>query len=219
MRITALRNLLLICCSLGLLTSCQKELSFDDPVNPGGGTGNPGGGGNPNTTSILGDYDFMGLRANTYAAVSITLLGETVKAVTTSDYTSQNNTGTVKITASSFVYNAVGYEIHSMANMKSYTNGVMDFEQDFPFDFISPPTTDTYPYTPITSDSLTISGPIGVPNPSGGTPTGPVGIKTSWSGDTLLIRTRHSFSQNVIQGGLPAVMNVSVDGITKLKKK
>jgi hypothetical protein len=33
--------------------------------------------------------------------------------------------------------------------------------------------------------------------PSGATPTGPVGLKLSWSGDTLLMKINSTFTQNV----------------------
>ena len=63
-----------------------------------------------------------------------------------------------------------------------------------------------------------VTGVLGVPDPSGATPTGPVGAKTSWSGDTLLLKMTSSFTQNISQGGVPGILTGFVNGIVKLKK-
>jgi hypothetical protein len=60
---------------------------------------------------------------------------------------------------------------------------------------------------------------MGIPSdPSGTIPAGPVGLKLSWSGDTLLLKVNTSFTQSVSQGGVPATMIASVKGTFKLKK-
>lgn len=213
---TVVRYLLLLFCSTTILISCQKEVNFDTP--PGG---NPGGG-NPGTgtdSSIVGEYDFLGITASTYAAVTITSPVGEVQVVATSNYVSTNNKGTVSITSNNFVYNAVGYDIHAPVNIKTYIDSSLISDQDSTYDLITPPTNNTYPYTRISADSLTITGNLGVPDPTGVTPTGPVGVKTSWSGDTLILRVKTKFTQNVAQGGIPGILNGTVDGITKLKKR
>ena len=212
MKLTANQPLLAILSIFLFLTSCQKEIDLQDPVNPGNGTGN-------NNNSIIGEYNFVGTIASTYSSVTVSDQGSELKAVSVSGYITQNNVGTVKITASDIIFMAVGYSIDTTVNLKTYLDGVLFDDSDLPYMLTVPPTNTTNPYTRINIDSLNITGALGVPDPSGATPTGPVGIKTSWSGDTLLLKIASSFTQNISQGGVPGTLTGSVNGIAKLKKR
>lgn len=127
--------------------------------------------------------------------------------------------GTANITASDIVFIGVGYSIDTTANSKTYIDGVLFNEADLPFVLTVPPANTTNPYTRINNDSLNVIGALGVPNPSGATPTGPVGLKISWSGDTLLLKITSSFTQNISQGGVPGILTGFVNGVAKLKKR
>ncbi|MBL7737595.1 MAG: hypothetical protein JNK14_00120 [Chitinophagaceae bacterium] len=212
-KITAL---LVFLCTSVLLISCQKEVS----VELGTGNGNGNGGGGNNNNSIEGDYDYVGVHAVTLSTVTFTILGEETKSVTTSDYYGKNCTGTVKITANQFISTNVAYDIDTTMNVKMYTNGVLTDDEDFPFTASVPPTGGTSTYVKNSADSITVTGSFGSsPNPSGNNPTGPIGARLSWSGDTLIMKTSASFTQNISQGGIPAVFVGKVSAVTKLKKR
>jgi hypothetical protein len=137
-----------------------------------------------------------------------------------SDYVTQNNTGTVKITSNQFISSGLGYSIDTTMNEKTYQDGVLFDDSDFPFVVSVPASGSTSPYTRINTDSITTTGALGVAaDPSGTTPTGLVGAKLSWSGDTLLMHVNTSFTQSITQGGIPGTITGSVDGITKLKRR
>jgi hypothetical protein len=206
-------KLLLVICSTVFLTSCQKEAGFDDQ-NDG-----PGNGGNPANSNIIGEYDFVGLVVNTEAISTVSVPPDILKGVTTSFYTTVNNTGTVKITATNFISTGIGYEIHSTAHGITYLNGDLEMEFDFPMDAVVPPANGSSPYTRITSDSLTMTGGLGVPDASGMVPTATVGQKYRWSGDTLLFTTNATTTHTVIDNGVPAVVNDKVSVISRLKKR
>jgi hypothetical protein len=210
MKLTNIKPLLPFIAALLLLSSCQKEVNFQDGQNPGGGTGN---------NSIIGDWDFVGLSATTNATITVTSPLGDVKAVTTSGYTSKNNTGTVKITSADFIYTNFGYSIDTTMNVKTYIAGLLVDDTDAPFAFTSPATSNTTPYTRINADSLSVVGFAGVPDPTGAAPTGPVGVRIAWSGDTLLLKVATNFTQNINQGGMPATLNATLTGITKLKRR
>ena len=196
-----------------VFTSCQKEVNYANNDNPGnaGGTGN--------TSDIVGDYDFVGLSAHTQSTVTVSELGQEIKTVTVSDYVSQNNTGTVKITSNQFISSGLGYSIDTTMNEMTYQDNVLVDNSDFPFVVTVPASNSTSPYSRVAADSISVTGALGVaPDPSGSTPTGPVGVKVSWSGDTLLLHVNTSFTQSVTQSGIPGTITGSVDGITKLKK-
>jgi hypothetical protein len=195
-------------------TSCQKEVNYANNNN----SANTGGTGN--TNDIIGVYDFVGLLAHTQSAVTVTELGQEIKTVTVSDYVSQNNTGTIKITSNQFISSGLGYSIDTTMNAKTYRDNVLFDDSDFPFVLSVPASNSTSPYSRITADSISVTGALGVaPDPSGTTPTGPVGVKISWSGDTLLLHVNTSFTQSVTQSGIPGTVTGSVNGITKLKRR
>lgn len=213
MKIQSTPKFLLISCVVIFLASCQKEISI------GLGSQGNGGGTGGNNTSIIGNWNFVGMVAHTNSTVSVTAGGDQLKTITTSDYITENNVGTVQITASQFITNGMAYSIDTTMNVKTYLNGVLFDDMDMPFVMSAPATSSTSPYTRINNDSLTVTGAFGVPDPSGSTPTGPVGIRIGWSGDTLLLKVASSFTQTVIQGGVPATVTGSVMGITKLKRQ
>jgi hypothetical protein len=191
------------------LASCQKEINYALP-NASAVPGN----------SIVGDYDFVGLSAHTESTVTVTEQGQTIKTVTVSDYVTKNNVGTAKITFNQLIGTGIGYSIDTTVNVKTYINNVLSEQMDISFVGTVPPTNTVSPYLQITADSLTVTGDFGVlPDPSGYVPTGPLGLKLRWSGDTLLLKENLTFTQSVTQNGVPGVMVGSVVGVTKLKKR
>ena len=210
-------KLLLLSSLIIVFTSCQKEVDFQTR-NSSGGTGGTGGTGN--TNDIVGDYDFVGMVAHTQSTVTVNAQGQQLKAITISDYVTKSNIGTVKITSNQFITTGLGYSIDTVMNVKTYIDNVLFDDSDVPFVASVPSSSSTSPYVRISADSITVTGALGVsPDPSGNTPTGPVGVKLSWSGDTLLLKVNSSFTQSITQGGVPGIITGSVNGITRLKKR
>lgn len=197
-------------------TSCEKEVNYANNNN----SNNGGTGGNGSTQDIIGTYDFVGIEAHTQSTVTVNTGGQELKSVTVSNYVSKNNTGTMQITSSQFISNNLGYSIDTIMNVKSYTDNVLIDDSDFPFVETVPGSSSTSPYTRITADSISVVGALGAPSdPSGTIPTGTVGMKLAWSGDTLLLKVNTSFTQPITQGGVTGVITESVIGVNKLKKR
>lgn len=217
MRVTGTKTLLLILSGFMLfLISCQKEVSFDNSTGQGGGGTGGGPGGN---RSILGDYDFVGVIAHTNTSITVDAGGQQLKTVTISDYTGKNYAGTVKITSNQIIATDLSYLVDTMVNAKTYVDGVLVDDSNYPFTASIPPTSNTTPYVLNSPDSITVTGPFGIATgPSGTAPTGSVGERISWSGDTLIFRTSVSFTQSINQGGVPATFTGFIDATTKLKK-
>jgi hypothetical protein len=214
MRLQTITKILPLLASAIVLASCQKEISAE---LPGSGSGSGGSGGN-STANIAGDYDFVGISAHTVSTVNLSQAGQTMKTVTVSDYVSQDNTGTVKITSNQMIGTNVGYSVDTTMNNKTYLNGLLIDDSDLPFTFTAPPTSSTSTYVRNSADSITMTGSLGVPDPSGNNPTGPVGTKLSWHGDTLYMKINMTITQTINQGGVPATMTGTVNGVSKLKK-
>ena len=86
----------------------------------------------------------------------------------------------------------------------------------------NPPTSTTSTYVKNSADSITVTGTFGIAqgtSGSGGTNTAPVGLKLSWSGDTLSLKVSTTLVESINQGGVPAVATSSITGITRIKKK
>ncbi|HLG38434.1 MAG TPA: hypothetical protein VI461_02160 [Chitinophagaceae bacterium] len=219
MRIATIKPLLVLSLII-VFVSCQKEASFENGGGPGGPGGGGGTGGGGNTSNIVGDYDFVGIVAHTKSTVTVNAAGQELKTITISDYASESNSGTVKITSNQFIGTDLAYSIDTTMNAKTYVDNVLLDDSDFPFVFSVPPTSSTSSYVRVSSDSITVTGTIGTaPDPSGTPPTGPIGVKLSWSGDTLLMKMSATVTQTIDQGGVPATVVGSVIGTTKLKKR
>jgi len=158
--------------------------------------------------------------AHTEGTVTINDQGQTIKTVTVSDYVTKNNVGTAKITSNQVIGNGIGYSIDTTVNVATYINNILTEQLDVPFVATVPPANTISPYIQITADSITVTGDFGVlPDPSGNVPTGPIGLKLSWLGDTLLLKVNSTFTQTVTQNGVPGVMTGTAVGVTKLKKR
>lgn len=201
-----------------LFTACQKEVDFPPGQNPN----NPNNPGNPSNQSIIGNYDFVGLTAHTIATTTANDGGDQMRTVTVSHYTSKNNTGTYTINATQFISDNIAYSVDTTMNSKVYINGILTDDFDLPFQVTMPPTSNSVTYIKNGSDSITVTGPVGpvTGGPSGTLPpTGSLGYKYSWSGDTLILKTAASFTQNVNQGGVQATVSQSATVTARLKKK
>lgn len=198
---------------LAFLFSCQKEVNLQDDNNNTG----------PITNSIVGNYDFVGMQANTKSTVVTGSGPLQEKIITASSYSSTNNTGTVAITASQMNTTDIGYSIDGIAETEYYVAGVLLTSIDLPFNFTLPPTSGTSSYRRITNDSIYFDNgfisydPTGSGNP---TATMPIGARISWAGDTLLMRTIFKMT-NVqdIGGGIMATVTSEGDQLVSMKKR
>ena len=90
MNLKIANKVVFICITVSLLSACQKEADFQDSNNPSNG----------NNGELIDDWNFVNLGGIVNTTVSFTESGLAVKAVAFSDYVSQNNTGTLEVTAS-----------------------------------------------------------------------------------------------------------------------
>lgn len=221
MRTSTPKLLLLLTIIIGI-SSCQKEVSLQNSNNSGssGGAGGTGGSGGTNSTSnIEGDYDFVGMTAHTQSTVTVNEAGIEAKTVTTSDYATKDNTGTATFTSTDFTFTNLSYTIDTTMSFQLYQDNQLIDSETLPFTESAPPTTSTNPYVRVSSDSLTMTGPLGVASdPTGTPPTGATGVKLAWSGDTLLLKINGSFNQSITQNGVTGIIVGAVNGVVKLKK-
>lgn len=195
---------------MAVLSSCQKEVGFGDrDPDPGTGAAN----------NILGDWKFVGMTGNSTTVSTATMAGDVMKSKSIMNYVTQNNSGSVKITGSQFIFTNLTYDINTTVNMTSYVNGILILDTDMPVATSFPLTNESDPYVRNTNDSLTLTASSLA---SAGAPvapiTAPLGMKISWASDTLLLKFHMIFTTTADYGGMPATVAGSTDGVLKLKR-
>lgn len=212
-----------------VFTACQKDKD-SARRNTSGNTGGTG-----STTNIEGDYDFVGMVAYTESSVTVNRAGTEIKAVTVMDYATKNNIGTMKITSDQLIDTNLAYSIDTIFNVKTYWDNVLVDDSNFSSVGSTPPTSNISTYVRNSADSITVTRAPGVVSdlfnaipipPAPQISTGfanfapeKMGVKLSWSGDTLLLKVNSRYSQSVSQfGGAPGTLVGSVNGMIRLKK-
>jgi hypothetical protein len=195
-----------------LLTSCQKEVSLQDD----GGTITP-------NNNILGKWNFLGLNAKTNSSISYTEMGFALKAVALSDYDTENNAGTLEVTADKFFFKGIGHTIDDEAEVLTYVDGLLLDQTVEPFNVTTPPTDDTFDYVRNNNDSLTFPNARAMlPDISGGSipaPAGPIGARISILSDTLVLVTKSSIQNTVVQAGVPTTYFAEFISTMKFKRQ
>ena len=110
------------------------------------------------------------------------------KSVTISDYTTDNNTGTIKFDGSTMTATNIGYSVDFIATGYFYTNGVLDDSLDVPFTGTIPPTSSTATYKKVGADSIYVqSGVITSVSSGGNTQSSGGGYKLKFDGDKMIM--------------------------------
>ena len=210
-------NLALLSLVTLLFVSCQKELSLDTINGPVGG--GPGGGGGGGSNSLIGNWKFLELTANTESVVEATDGTDTEKAVTVSSYKSINNKGTIAFDATKVVSTGVGYDINDTAFAYLYANGVLLDSIDFPFTFTVPPSGGQSNYTVIGTDSIHFANSfLALPDVD---PTGTQGggAKFKIEGNILTLTIISSTTESETDQGVTTVTKNKVLGVIRMQRQ
>lgn len=205
------------------IISCQKEVEVTGLDLGTGNTGSTGGNtGNTGNTGSIGDitgvWKFINLHAKTIATNQVSAAGVNVKTVTTTEYTSQDNSGTITIEPANLAYNNLSYNIKAIAYATVYDNGVLADTFSFPFEAAVPPISNRAAYTRIGSDSLYFqAGSVFMNGVS--QPTQPTGAKLRREQDKLFIIQRVNQTTTVTEQGQTTVANQQAEVTITLQKQ
>ena len=195
-----------------LFVSCQKELSIDTINGPGGG----GGGG---TNSLIGNWKFLELSADTESVVEATDGTDTEKAVTVSTYKSINNKGTIAFDATKVVSTGIGYDVNDTAFVHLYYNGALLDSAEFPFIYTAPPSGGQSNYKVIGTDSIYFENEfLSLPDFD---PQGPQGAggKFKIEGNILTLTIISSISESETDQGVTTVTRARVAGVIRMQRQ
>jgi len=204
------RFTLLLAAASTVLYSCSKDDTKPAAENP---------------DTLNGTYDFVGMTVASQSQVTVTGtvdgVSTNLKTITTSYYITKNNGGTVTVDGTYFNCTDFIYSVDTVVNAKSYSNGVLEAEEDILFKFDAPKLSSKAPYKLVGADSVYFEKGF-VENPDGsgtGVATTPSGSKYSWSGDTLILRTKVAMTNQQLQGPYTTNTVNLADQVVKLKKK
>lgn len=198
---------------IATLASCQKERSFDTSTL---GQGGSGGG---NTSDILGNWKFMGVTATTTTTLTAVEPGVgTIKTVSVSDYTSENNSGTLKIEAAKMTTNSLAYSINSTVRGSFYENNTLINSVETPFIVQMPPTNSSSNYKRIGADSVYFEAGGSFMVLSTGGPTQGNGAKIKIEGNKLLMTMNININRTIDTLGLRFNQESKINGVTTFQK-
>ena len=180
-----------------LLVSCKKEVSNQ-------------------TANIQGNYKFVSLVGHTKNISRTSTTGDNFESTTYTDYISQNNTGTVKIDASTITSQNLAYSVDTTMTSYVNDNGTRDTVQ-FPFVITMPPSNGTTNYKSVTADSIYCpSGSIFMNGTSQATL--PTGVKLKTDGNKLYMTFQGSQTNTQNIQGQSIYMYTEVKSTITLQK-
>jgi hypothetical protein len=141
---------------------------------------------NTSTSNLSGNWKFMGMHATTSATAVDNGGGMNTKIVTTSDYTTTANGGTVAISGNTMTGTGITYAANIIAFATEYENDILldTFSQSLPFTV--PATNSSSEFEIIGKDSIHYTGSNPFGSGGSGTPAA-TGSKFSVSGNVLTL--------------------------------
>ena len=184
-----MRKFFLLIIAAVCLVSCQKEISdyINDDNSNGGNNGEDSTAVNP----LKGLWNFTSISANTQNSSELNYLGEDDKTISFTNYTSENNSGTLVVDDSIFSMNDHTYSISTTLKTYSYQNGVLLDSMDVPFNYYMPATNSTAKYKLIGNDSVYFPEGGFLSTASDSSAFKPYGLKFKIAGTVL------TFTQNI----------------------
>jgi hypothetical protein len=181
--------------------SCKKESS--KPIS---------------SAEIQGTWSFQSMDVQTSSTQEYTESGTSYKTVTTSDYTTQNNSGTVTFDASSMTANAVSYSASFTAHAIIYTNGTQLSSTDIPFSVPAITSNSSATYELIGADSIHF---LSQDNPFAGAVSGAQssGAKLSLQDNILYMTQNINQVQTQDIGGISMNITNVAKAVIKLQKQ
>ena len=198
-----LTNILLSILTVLFFVSCQKEIS--DVQAPA------------NQNNLLGDYKFISMDVNTRVTQELTLGGDVEKTVTVSNYTTNDNSGTITFDATSFISKDLAYSFATVAKIYLYTNGALVDSLELPFQSSLPPFSSSSPYKMVGADSIYFSG--GTLVTGGATQqVGPNGARLRFEGTKLFLTSRYNNNTTTSTQGITVLSTQQATTVITLQK-
>jgi hypothetical protein len=195
-----------------LLFSCQKEADLQG-ISTSGET-NAGAG----AIDLAGTWKFINLHAKTTATNEMLVGTDKLKTVTTSDYTTENNTGTVNFTTQGMNYDNFSYAVNTIARATTYENGALIDTFSLPIQVSIPAMKGQSTFTRVGNDSLYFQGGSSM---LGGAsqPTEPSGAKIKRELDKLYLLQKVAQTKTTTEQGQTVKLTQEAEIVTTFQKQ
>lgn len=135
---------------------------------------------------LLGTWNFAQMSVGTESLIEATEPGYSEKVVTSSNYITSNNRGTITLTANEFITNGIAYDASIYAVTHFFEDGILIDSIVMPQDISVPSSSARTTYRLVGSDSIVVAGTTGI----SGTTVTPSSGRLILSGNELTIRLR-----------------------------
>ncbi len=201
------------------LASCQKEINGEDITPPGGGPV-PGDTIPNNTNTEVGVWNFVSVSGTVSQTAELSQAGSSIKGVTATSFTSQNNAGTVTFDNVTMTASGVTFNVNTSAKTYVYMNGSLYDSVQTPFNQTVPPQNATSGYKKIGTDSLNFQDGGFLDVLTGGLlPSAPSGCKITFAGNVMKMTIVYDTVTTQDYQGIPAKLTIHSVLVATLQKR
>jgi hypothetical protein len=170
------------------------------------------------TSSLSGSWNFKGIHANTWNSAQDVEAGIIFKDVTTSDYTTTGNAGSVSISGNIMTGTGIAYSADMLMLVTEYQDGIVTdtFSTSLPFSI--PPTNSSSTFEIIGTDSIHFIGSSLIGSGGSGTPAA-TGAKFSIAADMLTLTTNVVQDKIIDTLGTTITQHETATVVTTLQKQ
>jgi hypothetical protein len=212
--------LLLVAAWVFVLVACSKEKSSETGLTPGGTNPTdtipkPG----DTTHTEVGTWKFINVQGTGNQTAEFSQAGVPLKAVSNSNFTSQDNGGTVTFDNSQMTATGITLSVHTSPKAYLYTGSLLIDSFPLPIDQTVSPQSATSSYTKIGTDSLNFANGGFLDLLTGGLlPNPPTGCKVAFSGNTMKMTIVYDAVTTQDYQGIPAKVTIHQVLVVTLQK-
>ena len=218
-----MRNFLLLLVTAWVIAmvACSKEKSNETGVPPGGttptdSTNNTTSGG---TNTEVGTWKFINVTGTGNQTAEFSQLGVALKAVSNTNFTSQDNGGTLTFDSSNMTAAGITFSVHANPTAYVYAGPVIVDSLPFPLDQTISPQSATSGYKKIGTDSLNFANGGFLDLLTGGLlPNPPTGCKVAFNGNTMRMMIVYDAVTTQDYQGVPAKITLHMVLVVTLQK-
>jgi hypothetical protein len=168
--------------------------------------------------TITGNWYFVNEKVNTQSTVEYNSGGTDVKDVTTFNYVTTYDSGTVNISSNTMAFAGLTYYISGTAFDTTYENNVMTDTASAPVSYYVAPSSSSSSYTMVGTDSVYFAAG-GFGTPPGTTAGAPYGAKIAFLADTAMtLSSNFSKDSAGYLYGMPATFTSKATMVTTLHR-
>lgn len=209
--------LLIVSCILLSLIACQKEGSLETHgVTPG--NGGPSGGGGSTSGTEVSTWKYLHARQVSNQTVEANAGAGVMKTVYFADFTTINNSGTVKFDGTTATVTDLATSFDATMKVSSFLGGTLLGFQNVPITGNLPASSFNSTYKKIGTDSLYFAdGFIDINVGSGG--SSGTGYKLKWDGDKMTMTQVFDETTTQVVSGVSAKLVEHTETVITLQKQ